>query len=285
MSYRKIGVIGSLSIHLLFGIFILNLEIKSKINEDTFFVNLVKIKENSEINKFKKVKEKSEIRNIDKKRESEKNIDKEKDKLEKNFENKELNVSYKLENLKNNEIIENERKQGLKASEIKEEKLEFNLEVSENEKGIHDMSLSKPTEKETIYISGKDNTLDLEIILQGKISEKKSDEKINEIDLNKSNNDFFYYRIVKDRIIKKIIYPEIAKRRNIEGNVKIGFLVLRNGKVEEIKVIKSSKYEILDKNSIDIIKNASPFPEFPDTLNYEKILFVMDFNYKLKNER
>jgi len=284
MSYRKISVIGSLSIHLLFGIFILNLEIKSKINEDIFFVNLVKIKENSEIDKFKKVKEKSEIRNIDKKRESKKNIDKEKDKLEKNFENKELNVSYKLENLKNNEIIENERKQGLKASEIKEEKLESNLEVSENEKEIQDMLLSKPTGKETIYISGKENTLDLEINLQ-KIPEKGSDEKINEIDLNKNSNDFFYYKIVKDRIIKKIIYPEIAKRRNIEGNVKIGFLVLRNGEVEEIKIIKSSKYEILDKNSIDIIKSASPFPEFPDTLNYEKILFVMDFNYKLKNER
>lgn len=264
MNYKKIGIIGSLGIHLLFGFFILNLRIKNEKMESIFFVNLVKIDENPEINKLKRFEEKSEIRKMDSVKE---NV-KEKDKIEKNFENNDVRELNKVDDFKENERINSEEKQ--------------NLEISKNDKESYGMSEPKISEKETIYISGRDNTLYSGTNSPEASSKNEFHGKINEVDLNKSNEDFFYYKIVKEKIIKKIVYPEIARRRNIEGNVKIGFIVLRNGEVEEIKVIKSSKYEILDKNSIDIIKSALPFPKFPDTLNYEKILFVMDFNYKLK---
>jgi len=283
VNYKKISIIGSLGIHLLFGFFILNLGTKNEKRESLFFVNLVKIDENYEINNFKRFEGKSEIRKIDKKRDSVKNNVKEEDKIEKNFENNDGRELYKVDDFKSNERINSEEKQNLEIGKVKEEDLGLHLEISKNGKESDGVSGAKISEKGTIYISGRDNTLYSGTNSPGATSKNESHGKINEVDLNKSNEDFFYYKIVKEKIIKKIVYPEIARRRNIEGNVKIGFIVLRNGEVEEIKVIKSSKYEILDKNSINIIKSALPFPKFPDTLNYEKILFVMDFNYKLKS--
>ena len=242
MSYKEIGIVVSLGIHLLFGILILNLGVKNEKRKDIFVVNLVKIQENLERNKFKEVRE--------------------------------TKMRDKKENL---ERINIQEKQNLEKKEEIEEKLEDNPEVSKKEAFYNIPDSIEIVEKEAIYIVEKQTKLTSEIISK----QKEGENEINKVDLNK-NDDFFYYKIIKDKIIKKIVYPEIAKRRSIEGNVKIGFIVLRNGEVEEIKVIESSKCEVLDKNSIKIIKSASPFPKFPETLNYEKIFFVMDFNYKLK---
>ena len=261
MSYRKIAIIGSLGIHLLFGFLILNLGLKSRKRRDIFVVNLVRIQGNLEKNKFKvKENNRTGIENI---------------------ENKEENMMEIKDNFEHYERINTQENQNLeKIKEKTEEKSVDNSEIQEKE-GVYNISDSKISKKEAIYMVETQTKSSSEIISKEEGYRKERNGEINKVDLNE-NEDFFYYKIVKEKIIKKIVYPEIARRRNIEGNVKIGFIVLRNGELEEIKVIKSSKYEILDKNSIDIIKSAFPFPKFPDTLNYEKILFVMDFNYKLK---
>ena len=55
-------------------------------------------------------------------------------------------------------------------------------------------------------------------------------------------------------------YPRLARERGMEGVVRIRFRLDRSGGVENIKVVKSSGHEILDRASISAVYRAVPMP-------------------------
>jgi protein TonB len=76
------------------------------------------------------------------------------------------------------------------------------------------------------------------------------------------------YRAEHFAYIKKIIeenlsYPPRAQRMGMSGRVVVAFEVLNNGRVQNIRIAKSTGYEILDDNVIDTIKKVEPFPRPP----------------------
>jgi len=58
-------------------------------------------------------------------------------------------------------------------------------------------------------------------------------------------------------------YPEAAKRRGIEGTVKVRFTVNTLGKVLAVDLVAGSGSELLDKAAIDLVKRAAPLPPPP----------------------
>jgi protein TonB len=68
---------------------------------------------------------------------------------------------------------------------------------------------------------------------------------------------------IRDVIQSKINYPRIARQMGWEGKVKVSFIVCMDGSVKEITITEGSGKEILDKNAIDTIRKASPFPKPP----------------------
>lgn len=55
-------------------------------------------------------------------------------------------------------------------------------------------------------------------------------------------------------------YPRLARERGMEGVVRIRFRLDRSGGIENIKVVKSSGHEILDRASISAVYRAVPMP-------------------------
>lgn len=80
-----------------------------------------------------------------------------------------------------------------------------------------------------------------------------------------------YLEIVRLKIESLKKYPKAARVMQIEGRVTISFIILPIGKAESIKVVKSSRFEILDKAALKAVKDASPFPEPPVRLFGGKI--------------
>lgn len=70
--------------------------------------------------------------------------------------------------------------------------------------------------------------------------------------------------------MKNIRYPQIARRMSWEGKATIFFVICEDGKIKNIEVVKSSGFEVLDKNAIETIKRTSPFP--PPVVSAEIIL-------------
>lgn len=85
------------------------------------------------------------------------------------------------------------------------------------------------------------------------------------------------FSYIRDMVNKKLIYPLMARQKGWEGKVKISFIIARDGFVRDIMITESSGIEILDKNAINAVKNASPFPRPPAAAQ-----IIIPIKYKLR---
>lgn len=72
-----------------------------------------------------------------------------------------------------------------------------------------------------------------------------------------------HFGYIRDTIMKNLSYPHMARKMGWEGKVTVSFVVCENGYVENLKVIETSGFSLLDKNAVETIKKVSPFPKPP----------------------
>lgn len=72
-----------------------------------------------------------------------------------------------------------------------------------------------------------------------------------------------HFAYIRNIVQKKLSYPGIARKMGWEGKVVISFIVCLDGQVRDIVVREGSGIELLDKNAIAAVRNASPFPKPP----------------------
>jgi periplasmic protein TonB len=84
------------------------------------------------------------------------------------------------------------------------------------------------------------------------------------------------FSYIRDMITRKIIYPETAREMGWQGKVKVSFVISSDGFVKDIQILQSSGIEILDKNAVETVKNASPFPRPPVAAQ-----LIIPISYKL----
>jgi len=75
-----------------------------------------------------------------------------------------------------------------------------------------------------------------------------------------SAGDFLW---IRDAIQRAIAYPATARRMGWEGKVVVAFHLLSDGSVRDVRVVQGSGYAALDREAIDAVRNASPFPHSP----------------------
>lgn len=71
------------------------------------------------------------------------------------------------------------------------------------------------------------------------------------------------YLYIRERIVNGISYPSLARRMGWCGRVKIAFVVCEDGGVDNVRVLESSGFTLLDTNTIDTVKKVAPFPRPP----------------------
>jgi protein TonB len=71
------------------------------------------------------------------------------------------------------------------------------------------------------------------------------------------------FSYIKDLINKHITYPKAARQMGRQGKVTISFIISSDGYAKAIKIVESSGVGVLDKNAVEAVKNASPFPKPP----------------------
>jgi protein TonB len=72
-----------------------------------------------------------------------------------------------------------------------------------------------------------------------------------------------YLEMVRLRIEKRKGYPDTARTRQIEGSVTIRFVITSEGAVRVARVVKTSRYKVLDTAALKAVKDAAPFPKPP----------------------
>ncbi len=71
------------------------------------------------------------------------------------------------------------------------------------------------------------------------------------------------FSYVRDAIQKNISYPRVARQMGWEGKVVVSFIVCIDGHAKDIKIKEGSGITLLDRNAIETVKKASPFPRPP----------------------
>jgi TonB family protein len=84
------------------------------------------------------------------------------------------------------------------------------------------------------------------------------------------------FAYIRDLIQKDTAYPHMAKKRGLEGKVVVSFTVCADGEAQDITITESSGFEILDRNAVEAVKKASPFPKPP-----VKATLIIPVVYKL----
>ena len=145
----------------------------------------------------------------------------------------------------------------------------------------------------------KDNIVDAEVVNVKKIAEKKTEIKKknvqpeqNQATAQKKSTEIKQKNIktsvsVRENYISVLLmhiegykrYPGLARRRNIEGNIRVSFHLLDDGSITELSAGGGSR--VLRQAAIRSVTNAFPFPQCPEKLNCSmQVNFVME--YKLR---
>ncbi len=94
-----------------------------------------------------------------------------------------------------------------------------------------------------------------------------------------------YAKLIKERIGFHWKYPPDALERLLEGKLMVVFSLARKGEVIQIKLMKNSGHEILDKEAIRAINAAAPFPSFPGHIRVSRLNIKASFDYRLTSKK
>jgi periplasmic protein TonB len=92
---------------------------------------------------------------------------------------------------------------------------------------------------------------------------------------NKYLREHFSY--IRDKILRNIHYPSLARRMGWQGRVLLSFIVNLDGTIKEAKIVQGSGFDVLDKNAVDTVRDTAPFPKPPSEAK-----LVIPITYRLE---
>lgn len=88
--------------------------------------------------------------------------------------------------------------------------------------------------------------------------------------LSYGNSDDPFLKKLKTAIDRAGIYPRIARKMRLEGEIWLEFIWTKNSKLEDLKITKKSSHDILDKSALEtIIKASRNFPKHHKTIKIQ----------------
>lgn len=71
------------------------------------------------------------------------------------------------------------------------------------------------------------------------------------------------FAYIRERVMERLIYPPLARRQRLTGQVRVDFIIRADGSIEGLKVAASSGRSLLDQQAVRAVQAAAPFPPPP----------------------
>jgi len=75
-------------------------------------------------------------------------------------------------------------------------------------------------------------------------------------------------------------YPELAIQYGLQGTVVIEFMILENGRVEDLRLVRSSGSRLLDEEVLRAIQASSPFRRLPSWIEPKRLWILATMEYR-----
>ncbi len=92
-----------------------------------------------------------------------------------------------------------------------------------------------------------------------------------------------YRKQMRATLSQFVLYPKaVAEEQGVEGKVVVGFMIDRQGRLEETEILESSGYPALDQAVEKMVEFAQPFAALPKHVKNNKVRFAFPVTIKLK---
>jgi len=81
------------------------------------------------------------------------------------------------------------------------------------------------------------------------------------------NLEHSYLSKVQEKVEKYKEYPKNAERLHQTGKVEVSFDILKSGHIQNVKIVKNSKFEKLDEATLKLLLKIAAFDPIPDDLD------------------
>jgi protein TonB len=165
----------------------------------------------------------------------------------------------------------------MQAEEKTKQKPSAKEETIETEENIHSAPLLKEERPLTIFPS-KERLAELAEKYEKETPTAEEDKNLS-LETSEPRS-ISYLQGLKSKIYHKWGYPEAAAKEGQSGRLWVRFIIKKDGTLEDIILIKSSGYPMLDDAALSAIRLAEPFYSFPTSFgSLEKITINASFEY------
>lgn len=88
-----------------------------------------------------------------------------------------------------------------------------------------------------------------------------------------------YFATIKRQIELVWNYPEEAARTGIFGELMLRFTILHDGRLEDVRLLRSSGSRLLDDEAVRAVKMANPYNPFPRRITKRRLQINAVFSY------
>jgi protein TonB len=91
-----------------------------------------------------------------------------------------------------------------------------------------------------------------------------------------------YLALLRARLQRAMEYPRSARMQGIQGQATLWLLIDREGRVLQHRVVRSSGYEVLDREADAVARKASPLPPIPAAMGQGELAIQVPVSFSLR---
>lgn len=100
--------------------------------------------------------------------------------------------------------------------------------------------------------------------------------------LNTKNPKYLPYSSrIKRKIESVWEYPSEARKKEIEGRLTLMFSILTSGSLDQLQLMQSSGFQVLDDAAIDAVRSAAPYYPIPSKMGIDTLNIIATFDYRI----
>lgn len=88
-------------------------------------------------------------------------------------------------------------------------------------------------------------------------------------------NNLGKFQIITQKVLNRLGYPELARKRRLSGTNVVEFIFHPNGDISNLRLTANSKYEVFDKHTLELIEIA--YKDYPRPKSPTKIKFFVTY--------
>ncbi len=88
--------------------------------------------------------------------------------------------------------------------------------------------------------------------------------------------------LIREHLLAKKRNPKVLRSQRLRGDVTVDFVLDRDGNLLKYQISQPSRIREFDRAAIKLVKQAQPYPEAPDNIQWQQRMYSIVIHYEVK---